>query len=197
MIYSINGQKFDSNYLQHHGVLGQKWGVRRFQNKDGTWTKEGLARRREQFNTAEELKRAGRSKKLSENLHLRKYVTGDYNIKQISQETDDKAKVYAHKLRKYWDEAVKAEDECSSYMEIVERKARASKSDKTWGEWMDGDPKLKKLSKKMSEAWEAYDSKLIEFAKDFIGDYKDKNVQTIAERLISGKSTFGDDFPRR
>lgn len=90
MIYSINGQKFDSNYLQHHGVLGQKW-----------------------------------------------------------------------------------------------------------GEWMDGDPKLKKLSKKMSEAWEAYDSKLIEFAKDFIGDYKDKNVQTIAERLISGKSTFGDDFPRR
>ena len=33
-------------YLIHYGIQGQKWGVRRFQNEDGTWTDEGLRRRK-------------------------------------------------------------------------------------------------------------------------------------------------------
>lgn len=32
------------SYLAHHGVKGQKWGVRRYQNDDGTLTAEGKAR---------------------------------------------------------------------------------------------------------------------------------------------------------
>lgn len=34
------------SYLIHYGTPGQKWGVRRFQNEDGTWTEEGKERRR-------------------------------------------------------------------------------------------------------------------------------------------------------
>ena len=29
------------SYLAHHGVEGQKWGVRRYQNADGSLTPEG------------------------------------------------------------------------------------------------------------------------------------------------------------
>ena len=38
------------NYLSHHGILGQKWGVRRFQNKDGSLTSEGLKRQQARRN---------------------------------------------------------------------------------------------------------------------------------------------------
>lgn len=31
-------------YLAHHGVKGQKWGVRRYQNQDGSLTEEGHRR---------------------------------------------------------------------------------------------------------------------------------------------------------
>ena len=33
-----------SNELYHHGVKGQKWGVRRYQNSDGSLTSEGIKR---------------------------------------------------------------------------------------------------------------------------------------------------------
>lgn len=45
-------------WLMHHGIKGQKWGVRRFQNKDGTWTKEGKERRM----YANRVKRAAKTK---------------------------------------------------------------------------------------------------------------------------------------
>lgn len=33
-----------NNELQHHGILGMRWGIRRFQNKDGSLTEEGEKR---------------------------------------------------------------------------------------------------------------------------------------------------------
>ena len=31
-------------YLEHHGILGQRWGVRRFQNADGSYKPAGKIR---------------------------------------------------------------------------------------------------------------------------------------------------------
>ncbi len=34
----------EEEYIAHHGIKGQKWGVRRFQNEDGSLTEEGKKR---------------------------------------------------------------------------------------------------------------------------------------------------------
>lgn len=39
-------------YLIHHGVKGMKWGVRRYQNPDGSYTKAGLRRRKKEIRKA-------------------------------------------------------------------------------------------------------------------------------------------------
>ena len=33
-----------ADYLKHHGIKGQKWGIRRYQNEDGSLTSEGKER---------------------------------------------------------------------------------------------------------------------------------------------------------
>ena len=47
----------NSGELYHHGVLGQKWGVRRYQNKDGSLTAAGRHRKGDSNNDAEQRER--------------------------------------------------------------------------------------------------------------------------------------------
>lgn len=43
-IYKVTNRTGDDTTLAHHGIKGQKWGERRFQNEDGSLTPEGRAR---------------------------------------------------------------------------------------------------------------------------------------------------------
>ncbi len=42
--YISTAPLYYDTYLAHHGIKGQKWGMRRYQNEDGTLTAEGRAR---------------------------------------------------------------------------------------------------------------------------------------------------------
>lgn len=55
--------KMSVNHLTHHGILGQKWGVRRFQNPDGSLTSAGKERYKSQLQAdiASAAKKKGRN----------------------------------------------------------------------------------------------------------------------------------------
>ncbi len=59
------------NTLYHHGVLGQKWGIRRYQNYDGTYTQAGLKR----YNKSKEIyeKRKSEYKELKKDRSVSNY----------------------------------------------------------------------------------------------------------------------------
>lgn len=62
--YLIHSSKRE-DYLAHHGILGQKWGIRRFQNPDGTLTEEGKKRYNDDTPESETWKK-DEAKKLSD-----------------------------------------------------------------------------------------------------------------------------------
>lgn len=47
---------YNYDQLNHYGILGMKWGVRRYQNYDGSYTKKGLARYNKKLSEYESLK---------------------------------------------------------------------------------------------------------------------------------------------
>lgn len=43
-VLTSNGGFISQNELYHHGIKGMKWGIRRFQNEDGSLTASGKKR---------------------------------------------------------------------------------------------------------------------------------------------------------
>lgn len=84
--------------LQHHGIKGQKWGIRRFQNKDGTLTPAGKQRASEEKKRSDSKNRGtltnAQLKKKIERLQLEK------QLRELTNQEVNSGRAYAQKILK-------------------------------------------------------------------------------------------------
>lgn len=92
---TINTYK-DDLVLYHHGVKGQQWGVRRYQNKDGSLTAEGKQR----YSPDVIAERQAEAKQLRKSKQKDQAKLIEKDLKQISKELDTIDKNWARQTVK-------------------------------------------------------------------------------------------------
>ncbi len=116
-------------YLQHYGILGQKWGVRRYENKDGTLTEEGKKRYKINKNGRPEDRESAKLYLTESKKMTNRMINSDVNY----SEEFDKTK-FGASLRKEYDKAYKqyfekedpTEEDDLAFSKIEEKYLRAS-----------------------------------------------------------------------
>ena len=90
------------SYLIHHGIKGQKWGVRRYQNPDGTYTELGKRQRRvgpSNFLTQNGTRNEFSKKYYNDVLNYAKH----YHLKNLKSEQEEDADIFTKGFRRSTD----------------------------------------------------------------------------------------------
>lgn len=105
-----------TEYLYHSGIKGMKWGVRRFQNPDGTWTEAGKERygrkaakairkaeKKARKQAVKKLRRANRNRRIMSDEELEyaiKRLEKERRLKDLTDKEINEGKQYTKELLK-------------------------------------------------------------------------------------------------
>lgn len=173
-----------NDYLEHHGILGQKWGVRRFQNYDGSLTAAGKERYIK--GTGESSGKNQRLQKKNAYNYVRDYRNGKTSR---HEEVKNKIKEATKNERAEWEKANK---------ELAKKR-----TDLDWKEYLEFENNGWKLSQSRMDHYESLFNKSKEHASyqkaakkysDAINREVDAFFGKYADKEFDRGHTIRDDF---
>ena len=164
---------YQEDYLSHHGILGQKWGVRRYQNPDGSLTEAGKKRY-----VSDVVKQTSNKKAVLSEFERRKAYKTE---KRISEGINRAQK--AKELKSISDEARKLQKEYdAAYSEWIKtNKKHAAYSDESYARFNKENPKISKKQDQIFDLAKKYKTESKKYFDNLLGEYgKNKLVDTYA-----------------
>lgn len=179
------------DYLMHYGVKGMKWGVRRYQNADGSLTSAGQRRlykkvkRAKSDNKRRELIRqhlnseyANDRNKALQDFRNQVKKTADYDVKmdiEVDKLADKMAKPIYEKELKKWKESIgePSEKDKDKLYEVIKYDNVYWKAEK---QIKDKNPQYRNNEKQQDALWKEYTKKNKKVVDSIVGKYGEKKV---------------------
>lgn len=185
------------NYeLYHHGIKGQKWGVRRYQNKDGSLTQKGKKRYSKELYS--EMKKNDR--KLSRTDYKNAVKNKLSNDKRVKDYVSSNSKEYKKILREWGniqDKIDKEYENDDTYKRAYEKAIKNGGDPKLKYfddyvyELMGEDKKISKLESQSEKAWNnlnEYSKKAKPLVDDIIGKYGNMPANALNDNNVKAES---------
>lgn len=113
----------NEDYIQHYGVLGMKWGIRRYQKKNGGLTPAGKSRYKYESMSTKRYNRKAAKQRENEARHeaAAKNSTGGKRERELA-----KAKVSSEKAKKFEQRAKRSAEHDSNMQNFAEKTSAGS-----------------------------------------------------------------------
>ena len=153
--------RFDgwNDELCHYGIKGQKWGIRRYQNPDGTLTEQGKAKYRQQRSNYYAIKQVARRASREKGYTVGKLIfNGPETLGKYAEKIGKAGKDYYNAQRDYY----AANNLYNSHKTSENEKALRKAFNKLHKENEKFSPIMQEMAKKS--------------AQDFLGDFGNKSI---------------------
>lgn len=189
------------NKLYHHGILGQKWGVRRYQNFDGSYTNAGrkrygignqkrLAKKLQKYANKGETEKA--IKTVSNQVENSKYKNEIKALLKKQEEAKTAWFVSQNKLGDAWEDAAirqskKVDEEMKKYgLDPNDELHRFFWENET----IENDPKYKAIDEQNDKAFQSLKDAEKEVCDALLGEYGKLPVKDMDDKFIKNVSAY-------
>lgn len=200
------------NELYHYGIKGQKWGVRRFQNKDGTLTPAGKKRLVKElkkdykrnyqsdqpFKTSDNYKqkvKSSISQIITEDDKKRVVAAKDKWLSKIDE--SDKAEAALKELSKkygrdYYDEEIRRNPSVYDTPRAKQKLMEYATYEYGYDKAIESRPDLFKASRSSDSYWDAYEEECRKVSDKLLGKYGNTKLYDSKYYSLTIRETVGD-----